>query len=185
MSDLVRTIGDFAGLFDRLGIPYAIMGGWAVRLYGLPRPTYDIDFTISLDRDSLPRLYREVAKIGLTVPDQFLAGWVDSVADMPLVKFRLYVAGKGIDVDIFLAESEYQRSILDRRRVHDLDGMSISFVSPEDLILLKLIAGRSRDLGDIEDVMLARPDLEEPYMRKWAAALGVLKQLEETLAARP
>ena len=33
------------------------MGGWAVRVYALPRPTYDIDFTIILDRDRLPALY--------------------------------------------------------------------------------------------------------------------------------
>ena len=57
MSDLVRTLHSFASLFDRLGIPYAIMGGWAVRVYALPRPTYDIDFTIILDRDRLPALY--------------------------------------------------------------------------------------------------------------------------------
>ena len=48
MSDLVQTIKDFATLFDRLQIPYVIMGGWAVRLYGLPRPTYDIDIDIFL-----------------------------------------------------------------------------------------------------------------------------------------
>ncbi len=53
MSDLVRTIHEFAEMFDRLRIPYAIMGGWAVRLYGLPRPTYDIDFTITADRSRL------------------------------------------------------------------------------------------------------------------------------------
>ena len=131
MSDLVQTIKDFATLFDRLQIPYVIMGGWAVRLYGLPRPTYDID------------------------------------------------------IDIFLAESEYQQSLMQRRRVHEFAGMSVSFVSAEDPILLKLTAARPRDLGDIEDVMLARPDLDEAYMRKWAKPLGVAQQLEETLAARP
>lgn len=185
MSDLVRTIRDFATLFDRLGIPYAIMGGWAVRLYGLPRPTYDIDVTISLDREALPSLYREAEAMGVTVPDQFLSGWIDSVADMPLVKFRLCVEARGIDIDIFLAESDYQRSVLDRRRLHDLDGMAIAFVSPEDLILLKLIASRPRDLGDIEDVMLATSDIDESYMRTWAKPLGVTRQLEAVLAARP
>lgn len=184
MSDLVQTIKDFATLFDRLQIPYAIMGGWAVRLYGLPRPTYDIDFTITLDRESLPRLYQEAEELGFTVPDQFLAGWVDCVAEMPLVKFRLYVEGHGIDIDIFLAESEYQQSLMQRRRVHEFAGMSVSFVSAEDLILLKLTAARPRDLGDIEDVMLARPELDEAYMRKWAEPLGIAQQLEEILAGR-
>lgn len=39
MSDLIRTLHNFAALFERLQVPYAIMGGWAVRMYGLPRPT--------------------------------------------------------------------------------------------------------------------------------------------------
>lgn len=29
MNDLVGTLHAFGQLFDRLGIPYAIMGGWA------------------------------------------------------------------------------------------------------------------------------------------------------------
>lgn len=184
MSDLVRTIHEFADLFDRLGMPYAIMGGWAVRLYGLPRPTYDIDFTIAAPSERLQELYSEVSGLGCTVPDQFLGGWIDRVADMPLVKFRLYVEGHGLDIDVFLAESPYQEELLRRRRLHELRGRQVQFVSPEDLVLLKLIAARSRDLGDIEDVMLARPDIDEAYMRRWAGPLGVEEKLEEVLASR-
>ena len=184
MSDLVRTIHEFAEMFDRLGMPYAIMDGWAVRLYGLPRPTYDIDFTIAAASDRLGELYAEVTGLGCTVPDQFLAGWIDRVADMPLVKFRLYVDGHGIDIDVFLAESPYQDELLRRRRLHELRGRAVAFVSPEDLVLLKLIAARPRDLGDIEDVLLARPDMDESYMRHWAGPLGVAEKLEEVLAAR-
>ena len=74
MSDLVRTIHEFAEMFDRLGMPYAIMGGWAVRLYGLPRPTYDIDFTIAAASDRLGELYAEVTGLagrGKSPPDVF------------------------------------------------------------------------------------------------------------------
>ena len=45
MKDLTDVIHDLAALFDRLSLPYVIMGGIAVRAYGLPRPTYDVDFT--------------------------------------------------------------------------------------------------------------------------------------------
>lgn len=78
MSDLMKAIHEFAGMFDHLRIPYAIMGGWAVRLYGLPRPTYDIDFTITINRGRLADLYNAVANLGYTVPDQFLAGCMNS-----------------------------------------------------------------------------------------------------------
>ena len=184
MNDLVDTLHGFARLFDDLEIPYAIMGGWAVRIYALPRPTYDIDFTIALDRDRLAHLYTAAEQAGFTVPDQYRGGWVDSVADMPLVKFRLYLADRGIDVDIFLAESAYQQEMMQRRVRHTIGGVPAWFVSAEDLILLKLIAGRTRDRADIDDLLLARAELDEPYLRRWAGPLGVEAKLDEVLATR-
>jgi hypothetical protein len=40
---LSETLRDFVQLFDGLHLPYAVMGGIAVRVYGIPRPTYDVD----------------------------------------------------------------------------------------------------------------------------------------------
>lgn len=184
MNDLVGTLHDFARLFDRLVIPYAIMGGWAVRVYALPRPTYDVDFTILLARDHLPALYAAAEEAGFTVPEQYREGWVDSIAGMPLVKFRLMLAGHGIDVDIFLAESDYQQELMRRRVQHPVDGVPAWFVSAEDLILLKLIANRTRDRADIDDLLVARAELDESYLRRWAGPLGVAAKLDEVLATR-
>lgn len=184
MNDLVGTLHAFGRLFDRLAVPYAIMGGWAVRVYALPRPTYDVDFTVILARDRLPELYAAAEHDGFTVPEQYRGGWIDSVADMPLVKFRLYLAGHGIDVDIFLAESAYQRELMRRRVQHTVGGVPAWFVSVEDLILLKLIANRGRDRADIDDLLLARSELDEPYLRRWAGPLGVEAKLDEVLATR-
>lgn len=184
MNDLVGTLHAFGRLFNRLGIPYAIMGGWAVRVYALPRPTYDVDFTVILSRERLPELYAAAEDDGFTVPEQYKGGWIDGVADMPLVKFRLHLAGHGIDVDIFLAESEYQRELMRRRVQHSVGGAAAWFVSVEDLILLKLIANRSRDRADIDDLLMASAELDETYLRRWAGPLGVGAQLDEVLAAR-
>jgi len=73
VSDLIQTLHDFATLFERLRVPYAIMGGWAVRMYGLPRPTYDVDFTIAIERTRLPELYDTAMEMGFTVPEQLAA----------------------------------------------------------------------------------------------------------------
>ncbi len=161
------------------------MGGWAVRLYGLPGPTYDIDFAVTISRERLPNLYEAARAAGFSVPEQFAAGWIDAVAGMPLVKFRLIVEGQTIDIDVFLAESEYQRALMERRQNHDVRGKRTWFVSPEDLVLLKLVASRRRDLADVEDIVLVQPELDEAYMRRWATRLGVEEPLEEALSERP
>jgi hypothetical protein len=94
--------------------------------------------------------------------------------------------GRGIDIDVFLAESPFQEQLLARCRPEMVDDQTVSLVSPEDLILLKLIAHRPRDIGDIGDVLFTQGTLDLSYMRNWATKLGVLDRLEKALSdARP
>ena len=157
------------------------MGGVAARAYGLPRPTYDLDFTAAIERDRLPQVYEAVTSLGYSVSEPYRQGWVDSVGEMPLVKFRLFVEGNGIDVDVFLAESEFQKSVVERRRRDVVEGNQVWLVSAEDLILLKLIAYRPRDVGDIADVLFTQGQLNLEYLRDWAKQLGVDERLELAL----
>lgn len=96
---------------------------------------------------------------------------------MPVVKLKNYQGQHSIDVDLFLAESEFQRSLLDRRVLSEVDGVTVSLVSAEDLIWLKLLAGRPPDLGDISDVIFTQGQLDDSYLRHWAGELGVMDSL--------
>jgi hypothetical protein len=70
-----------------------------------------------------------------------------------------------------------------KRRLHlEADGHTLSVVSPEDLVLFKLLAARPRDLGDVADVLFIQGQLDETYMRRWARELGVSDRLEKALA---
>lgn len=170
------------GIFERLALPYAVMGGIAVRVYGIPRPTYDIDFTVAIPREGLPEFHEDATLLNYSVPEPYLTGWVDRVAGMPVVKLRHYIAEQAVDIDLFLAECSFQQKLLARRRHTEIDGLSVALVAPEDLILLKLLAGRPRDLVDIGDVLFAQGQLDEAYLRTWAAHLGKLDALEQVLA---
>jgi hypothetical protein len=181
MTDLFQTIAQLLPVLDHLAAPYALMGGIAVRAYGIPRPTYDVDFTLALPRERLHELYDGVQQIGYTVPEPFQQGWVDQVSGLPLVKFRWYRQGQGIDIDIFLAEAPFQHEVLRRRRSLQLNGLTAWLVSPEDLVLLKLLAARPRDLADIGDVLFTQGQLDEAYLRHWADQLGVRAALEQAL----
>lgn len=185
MTDLTTVIRDLVTLFERQRLPYAIMGGIAVRAHSIPRPTFDVDFTLAIPRERLAALFAAITDLGYTVPDQYSQGWVDHVGGMPLVKVRLYLEGRGIDADIFLAENDFQSEVIHRRIEAEVDGLRLFLVTPEDLILFKLLASRPRDLIDVEDILFMQGDLDEAYMRKWAEPLGIAQQLEEILAARP
>ena len=179
MKDLLDCLEELSQLLETERIPYVVMGGIAVRVYGIPRATYDLDFTLSLPRTELPRLYDLMEAKGYTVPESYRQGWVDKVAEMPLVKCKVYLDGRGIDLDFFLAESTYQASVMQRRRREQVNGCSVWLVSPEDLILLKLIANRDRDRADIGDVLFTQGMLDRAYLEKWADELGVRDRLQE------
>jgi hypothetical protein len=184
MDDLVRVIADACLTFETRGLTFAIMGGIAVRAYGIPRATYDVDVVVAAPRTELPALFAAIRERGYTVPEVYDSGWVDTVAGMPLVKFRLYLQGRGIDIDVFLAESQFLKSVLSRRRREMVDDLGVWLVSPEDLILLKLIASRPRDIADVGDVLFTSGQLDEPYMREWADRLGIRNRLDHALAGQ-
>jgi len=62
-----------------------------------------------------------------------------------------------------------------------VEGNQAWVVTPEDLVLLKLIAGRPRDLGDIQDILMAQGQLDAKDLSHWAERLGVSDRLDEAL----
>jgi hypothetical protein len=187
MKDLTPTLFALASLLESRSIEYAVVGGFAVRAYAIPRSTEDIDFTIALERERLPALYSELELSGYAVPEPYLAGRVDQLSDatqLKLVKLKRYVGPYSIDVDLFLAETPFQVEILKRRRLAEVEGRRLWLASPEDLVLLKLIAGRPRDLIDVADVFFTQAPLDEMYMRHWAKLFKIESKLEQALAGQ-
>ena len=88
MTDLDRALREVVAELDRMSVPYAIMGGLAVRVYGIPRATYDVDLTVSIPRQRLRELFQRVESLGFTVPEVYESGWVDEIAGMPLVNLK-------------------------------------------------------------------------------------------------
>jgi hypothetical protein len=53
---LQKILSDIAGRLEVAAIPYIVMGGQAVLLYGEPRSTKGIDITLGIDVDKAPKL---------------------------------------------------------------------------------------------------------------------------------
>jgi hypothetical protein len=158
------------------------MGGIAVRAYAVPRPTYDIDLTITIDRKHLPQLFKQLKKFDYSIPELYETGWVDEVKGLKLLKLRRYLREESLDVDLFLAETDFQSEVMNRRGEVEAEGKTIWLVSPEDLVLMKLLAARPRDLVDVSDILFMQGQLDLRYMRGWAGQLGISAELESKLA---
>ncbi|MBI2194673.1 MAG: hypothetical protein HYU36_22060 [Planctomycetes bacterium] len=173
---------DLVLFFERHGIPYLIMGGVAVRLWGIPRPTYDLDFTLAVEPENIPGLCENLRKEGFSVSEAHERGFTDRLAGMRNFGVVRYIEGKDVRVDMFLVTTTYQKEAFQRRVRMKANGSEAWFISPEDLILHKLIAGRDRDLADVTDILCVSPEVDKNYLRKWAPVLGVSENLEKKLA---
>ena len=169
---------EMVGICESFILSYAIMGGLAVRVHGIPRPTYDVEFELSISERQLKDFFDAAEKLGYEIADPYRSGWRDLFGGMPLVKLKTYSdAGHSIDVDIFVNDTPFQAMVMERRLRIPFENRQLWFVTPEDLVLLKLLANRPRDYGDIADVLFVQGQLDEGYMRQWANELKITDRL--------
>ena len=158
LEKLIKKIGL---ALDKGKIPYMIIGGQAVLLYGEPRLTRDIDITLGADLDKLQAVLKLIGDIGLKP-------LVDPKA-FPQKTMVLPCEDDNSDirVDFIFSFSPYEQEALKRARVEKFGEIPIKFTSPEDLIIHKIIAGRPRDLEDVKGVLVKIPDIDSNYIRYW------------------
>ncbi|WP_447603566.1 nucleotidyltransferase [Nitrospira sp. Nam80] len=87
-------------------------------------------------------------------------------------------------MDIIYASDQHEREVLNRAQQTTLLGVSFPVVSAEDLMLLKLKAGRPTDFDDVISVVRnPRRQLDVDYLWSWADRLGLQGELHYVLQA--
>ena len=180
-SPVTRVFARVVGLLDRAGFPVAVMGGFAVRFWAIPRATYDVDFAVAADGDELLRLVKTFDGEGFVVDRQFLGGFTDNLEGLRKINVGCFEAGTVWRIDVFLATTPFVRSAFDRRVPAEIDGMKCAVVTVEDLLLFKLLANRNKDRADVEDLLLVCGSLDTAYLRSWAERLVIGDRLDRAL----
>ena len=127
---------------DRSSIDYALVGGLAVGVWGAPRATKDIDLLIR--PDDLDRAKESLRQVGYSLealPMQFSDG-------MRMQRVSKVGAGELMTVDFILVDANLEPAWQSRSR-RDTDVVSISVISRDALIAMKLSAGRPQDQADV------------------------------------
>ena len=138
------------------GVDYLIIGGVAVQAYGHVRTTQDVDVIVAPDTRNLERLAAalEQLRARLKGVDAHLLG-IDPTDPTHLrdgANFGLATRAGGLDVWTDAAELKGARSWVQMREravTAEVDGQSLRFVHRDDLIRMKLAAGREQDLQDV------------------------------------
>ena len=169
MIDEVRQLLIDAGTaLDSAGVAYAVIGGCARNAYAEARATKDVDFVVAGDPASYEAAVEALAARGF-VPASTVGETSDPVPDLVL-----YRDAKRRRIDILFAKTAFEESALNRRQTRaPYEAVQLPVVSPEDLIVYKLIAGRTQDFADVEVVVAALAAQQQPldwaYIEKWCA----------------
>jgi hypothetical protein len=154
-----------ASLLDRLAIRWVLIGALAANRYRVTtRLTQDVDLLLADLGPGLDALEAELTAAGWRVRRSTPTGEI----------LRLRHADLGA-ADLIVAGTDYERGAIERGRLERLGAESEARVAtPEDVVVLKLIAGRAQDLADIEAILQAKVTLDERYVERWAGFWDVL-----------
>jgi len=166
-----------AAELDRNKIPYMIIGGQAVLLYGEPRLTKDIDITLGVGIEELPVVKKSVRALRLSIESDNIDDFVRNTMVLPAKEDKT-----GIRVDFVFAFSPFERQAIERAREVIFDGTPVRFASLEDIVILKIVAGRPRDIEDVRTILLKNSGFDRRYIRSWLEEFD--KALDEKCSRR-
>jgi hypothetical protein len=100
-------------------------------------------------------------------------------------------AGSAIDLDITFGALPFEQSAVERGALHSVGGVLVRLPRVEDLLVMKAVARRPKDLEDINGLLDAHPegDVTEVHarIREFATAASMpdmLSELDDLLARR-
>lgn len=149
MAGVADVLKSLARVLGRAGIRWYLFGAQAVIFHGRVRQSADVDVTVQLGRLTPSALLERLQKGGFRLlVDDDAAEFIARTRVIPVEHVRSH-----IPVDIVLAGPGLEEEILDRAKDVNVAGAAVPVVSAEDLILLKLLAGRTKDLEDVRGII--------------------------------
>jgi len=144
---------------------YLIIGGIAAGVIGEPRITADVDVDIIISRKDVPVFLDKAKKAGFRV---IKARCLDLVERIGVFQIDY----EDFHIDFIIASTELEKEAFERAKTLKLYGIKAFFPTPEDLLLLKIIPGRDKDLLDAKSIALRhKGKLDTRYLKTWARKL--------------
>lgn len=153
-------VGSF---FETHRLPYAVIGGLAVQVWGEARLTKDADISVASP------LAIGTAELVQLIATRFASRSSNPVDFAQTTRMVLIRTDNGVDVDISMALPGYEDQLFERVVDYEIEpGKTIHLCSAEDLIIHKAVAGRPQDVSDIQGVVYRQGEkLDAAYIREW------------------
>ena len=159
---------------SELRAPWMLIGGLAVIARGVRRATTDIDVVVRGDAVDVRHALSVLATHDL-LPRQPDA---EAFARENLVLLAQH-RPTGVDLDLSFAWSAFEHDAIADRQISKLGRVRLPIARAADLIVFKIVAGRAKDLSDVEALLLTHTTLNVPRIRRHVKALAELADAPE------
>jgi len=168
---MVAFFQKITDVLNESDIPYMLSGSVAMSIYIVPRATRDFDFIIHLKPENIDRFIQH-----------FQDGYYcDKDAIQDAVKrrsmFNIIDHASGFKADfVVLKDEAFRQEEFNRRKKMDFFDKTIYVVSPEDLLISKIIWIQDfQSIQQMEDIknLAAIEHLDWLYITKWVNKLNL------------
>ncbi len=168
MTDILKYI---CSVLDEENIQYMISGSFAMNLYTIPRMTRDIDIVIHIETEKVDSFLN---RLGINF---YYNKEAIKIEVQRHGMFNIIETNSGIKIDFIVRKTdEYRLVEFDRRKKTSAYGFDTWVVSPEDLILSKLIwCNQLRSDRHIDDIsnLLEYEHLDKDYVLGWIKKMNL------------
>lgn len=149
---LSKDFEDFIRLLNRHQVKYLIVGGYSVAFHGYPRYTKDIDLLIAVDSANAKKMVQVINDFGFASLNLQETDFLEE-------EMIIQIGMEPNRVDIICGVSDFPfDKYFEKRHEFSNGDLLLNFVDKEGLTLLKKLAGRTKDLADLEELGLIKTD---------------------------
>lgn len=132
-------------MLDSMGVAHQFGGAIALAWYRNPRATTDVDLNVTVPPEDADPVLGALTHLGVSL----------SPADRALIKRdgQARLDWEGSYLDLFFATFELHREMADRSRQVSFGPVQIPILSPEHLIVCKVVFDRPKDWLDVEEMI--------------------------------
>ena len=157
-----------------VGAPFMVTGSTASIVYSHPRSTADVDFVLENDI--------AISEIQTALKPHFIMDpQIGFETKFMTTKYVFLNAETKFKVELFLLSQDPHDQVRFARRLRVMKGELVTYLpTPEDVVIQKLRWGRSKDKGDVVDVLqVSGEGLDWPYIHAWCERHGTRPLLDE------
>ncbi|MGV8118438.1 MAG: nucleotidyl transferase AbiEii/AbiGii toxin family protein [Candidatus Xenobiia bacterium LiM19] len=174
IAHLLAPLAALQSLIDRFDSGGIIIGGVAFSILAYPRFTADADAMLLLPMERLEELLIAARECGCT----------PRISDVEIFarKHRVVLLRheqSGINIDISLGILPFESEAVKRSRIHEIHGVSLRLPSVEDLIIMKAVAHRQKDIIDIQALVEHHQKIDRAHIKETVMQFAEVLEMPE------